>query len=162
MVKKETGYTGVVDVSIVLVSLFENPLRESAIDFLGNILSGKISAAIPTSTFLGAYHIATRYLHCPRDLIAMEIKETLKLNSPAFFEDISAEAVVEAMDVAVAYNIESWDGYLVALARSLNSPVVYSLDEDFKKIPDISLVVPFSDEKVEEYHRWINKLPQKS
>jgi len=46
----------------------------------------------------------------------------------------------------------------VALARSLKSPVIYSLDQDFKKIPDVSLVVPFSEEKVKEYHRWIEKL----
>lgn len=158
MVQEKAGYAGIVDVSIILVSLFENPLRESAIDFLGNVLSGRIPAAIPTSTFLGAYHVATRYLNCPKDLIATEIKETLSLGSPAFVEDISIEAVIEAVDAAMAYNIESWDGYLVALARSLNSPVIYSLDQDFKKIPDISLVVPFSEEKVKEYHRWIEKL----
>ncbi|NOZ58039.1 MAG: PIN domain-containing protein [Euryarchaeota archaeon] len=144
--------------SIVLVSLFENPLRGSAVDFLGDVLSGRVPAAVPTSAFLGAYHIATRYLKCPRDLIAAEVKETLSLASPAFVEDLSIEAVKEAVDAAMAYNIESWDGYLVALARSLNSPVIYSLDRDFKKIPDLSLVVPFSEEEVEEYHGWIERL----
>ena len=158
MVQEKAGYSGVVDVSIIVVSLFENPLRESAIDFLGDVLSGKTPAAIPASTFLGAYHIATRYLNCPRDLIAAEIKETLSLGSPAFVEDISVETVIEAVDAAMAYNVEPWDGYLGALARSLNSPVIYSLDRDFKKIPDVSLVVPFSEEKVREYHRWIEKL----
>ncbi len=71
--QEKVRYSGVVDVNIVLVSLFENPLRESGIDFLEVLLRNK-SAAIPTSTLLGAYHIATRYLSCSRDLIAKEIE----------------------------------------------------------------------------------------
>lgn len=155
---EEARYSGVVDVGIVLVSLFNNPLRNDAVEFIGEVLSRKNLAAIPTSTFLGAYHIATRYLHCPKDLIAREIKETLNLSSPAFVEDASIEIVKEALDIAMAHNIESWDGYLVSMARSFKAPVIYSLDESFRKISDISLVMPFSREKVEEYHNWVRSL----
>jgi predicted nucleic acid-binding protein len=155
---EEDGYSGVVDVGVVMVSLFNNPLRNDAIEFIGEVLSRKNLAAIPTSTFLGAYHIATRYLQCPKDLIAREIKETLSLSSPAFVEDVSIEIVKEAVEVAMAHDIESWDGYLVSIARSFKAPVIYSLDEDFRKISDISLVVPFSKEKVEEYHNWVRSL----
>jgi predicted nucleic acid-binding protein len=155
---KETRYSGVVDVGIVLVSFFDNPLREDALEFMSEVLSRKNLAAIPTSTFLGAYHIATRYLHCPKDLIAREIKETLSLSSPAFVEDISIETVMEAIDVALAHNLESWDGYLVSLARSFKAPIIYSLDENFKKVPDVSLLIPFPKEKIQKYHRWVRKL----
>jgi predicted nucleic acid-binding protein len=155
---EKDGYSGVVDVGIVLVSLFNNPLRNDAIGFIGEVLSRRNLAAIPTSIFLGAYHIATRYLHCPKDLIAREIKETLSIPSPAFVEDVSIETVKEAVDIAMAHDIESWDGYLVSLARDFKAPVIYSLDEGFRKIPDISLVVPFSREKIDEYHKWVRNL----
>lgn len=155
---EEARYSGVVDVSIVLVSLFNNPLRSGAIEFMGEVLSRKNLAAIPTSAFLGAYHIATRYLRCPKDLIAKEIKETLNLASPAFVEDISIDAVQEAVDIAMAHDIESWDGCLVAMARSFKAPVIYSLDEGFRKILDVSLIIPFSMEKVEKYHNWVRTL----
>lgn len=155
---EEAGYTGVVDVGIVLVSLFNNPLRNDAIEFMGEVLARRNLAAIPTSTFLGAYHIATRYLRCPKDIVAREVKDTLSLSSPAFVEDVSLEAVKEAVEVAMAHGVESWDGYLVSLARSFKAPVIYSLDEGFKKISDISLVMPFPGEKLEEYHNWVRRL----
>lgn len=155
---EEAGYSGVVDVGIVLVSLFNNPLRNDAVEFMGNVLSRKNLAAIPISTFLGAYHIATRYLRCSKDLVAKEIKETLSLSSPSIVEDISIETAEEAVDIAMAHNIESWDGYLVSMARSFKAPVIYSLDESFRRIPDISLVIPFPKEKVEEYHDWVHAL----
>lgn len=156
--EKEAGYSGIVDVGIVLVSLFNNPLRDNALNFMEDIFLRKNLAAIPTSTFFGAYHIATKYLRCPKDLIAKEIEETLNLASPAFVEDISIETAREAIDIAVAHGVESWDGYLVSLARSFKAPVIYSLDENFRGIPDISLVIPFSSEKVKEYHRWVRSL----
>jgi hypothetical protein len=141
-----------------LVSLFNNPLRREAVEFIGDVLSRKNLAAIPCSTFLGAYHIATKYLRCPMDLVAKEIKVTLSVSSPAFVEDVSMETVKEAVDVAMAHDVESWDGYLVSLARSFKAPVIYSLDEGLRKIPDISLVMPFSEGKVEEYHSWVRGL----
>jgi predicted nucleic acid-binding protein len=156
--EEEAGYSGVVDVGIVLVSLFDNPLRHHALDFLEEVLSRKNQAAIPNTAFLGAYHIATRYLRCPRDLIAREIKETLALASPAFLEDIPPEAVQEAVDVAMAHGLESWDGYLVSLARRSGTPVIYSLDRGFEKVPDVSLVVPFPRKTVRAYHRWVKGL----
>jgi len=159
--KEKTVYNGVVDVSIILVSLFENPLRNSALDFLEKVLANKISAAIPTSTFLGAYHIAINCLLCPKDLVAKEIKETLKFAFPCLIEDISLEVVNEAIDIAVSYNIESWDGYLVSLARNLRASIIYSLDRDFQKVPDISLVIPFNEEELMEYHKWLKKLKKR-
>jgi len=145
-------------VGVVLVSLFNNPLREDALEFIGDVLSRKNLAAIPTSVFLGAYHIATRYLRCPGDLVAREIGATLGVASPAFVEDVSIEAVVEAVGAAMAHDIESWDGYLVSLARGFRAPVIYSLDESLGRVPDISLVVPFPKEKVEAYHGWVHSL----
>ena len=155
---EEAGYSGVVDVGVVLVSLFDNPLRDDALEFIGDVLSRKVLAAIPTSTFLGAYHVATRYLGCPRDLVVREIESTLGVASPAFVEDISLDVVREAVSAAMGYNIESWDGYLVALARGFKAPVIYSLDEGLGKVSDIRLVVPFVREKVVEYHVWIRGL----
>jgi len=140
------------------VSLFSNPLRDDALEFMEEVLSRKNLAAIPAAAFLGAYHIATRYLGCAKDLVAKEIKETLSVSSSAFVEDIPIEIVNEAVDIAGAYNIESWDGYLVSLARSFRAPVIYSLDESFGKIPDVSLVMPFSREKIRQYHAWVRSL----
>ena len=53
---------GVVDVSIIIVTCFNNPLKEYGITFLYDILTQKRRIAIPISSIIGAYHIATRYL----------------------------------------------------------------------------------------------------
>jgi hypothetical protein len=46
---------GVVDVSIIVVSLFRNPLGEEAVKFLRDVLSRRTKAAIPVTSVLGAF-----------------------------------------------------------------------------------------------------------
>ncbi|GEM_PF-6952604 len=45
---------------------FDNPLKEYSITFLYDVLTQKRRIAIPISSIIGAYHIATRYLKVSR------------------------------------------------------------------------------------------------
>jgi len=46
-------------------------------------------------------------------------------------------------------------GYLISLARSLGSTVVFSLDKELSKVREITVVNPFPDEEVERYHEFL-------
>ena len=39
--------------------------------------------------------------------------------------------------------MESWDGYIIELARSLGNHIVYTLDRELERIKDIVVVNPF-------------------
>ena len=69
---------GVVDVSIIVPTCFENPLKKLATDFLGEVLSLRRKAIIPVTAVLGAYHIATRYLRAPRRVVKKILVEMLE------------------------------------------------------------------------------------
>ena len=63
----------------------------------------------------------------------------------------------DALDYAAVYNIESWDGVLIALSRSLGSTVVYSLDRELEKVKEITVENPFTETQVKEYHDYIRE-----
>ena len=66
---------------------------------------------------------------------------------------------LDALDYASTYNIEPWDGYLVSLAKSLGSTVVFSLDAELAKIREVIVVNPFPPDEVERYHEFMkNKM----
>ena len=130
---------GVVDVGILVPTCFENPLKEHSTTFIADVLTGKKRAAIPVTAIIGAYHVATRYLRAPRMTVKKVLGGILRTGSPAL------------------YLIESWDGYLASLARSLRSTVVFSLDEELHKVKEITLVNPFPREDVERYHDFLEK-----
>jgi len=148
---------GVVDVGVIVPLCFDNPLREDALDFVSDILSQKRRAVIPITSVVGAYHIATRYLKVPKVTVKKILEGLLRTRSPALYPQVTVELALDALDYATVYTIESWDGYLISLARSLNALFVFSLDEELNKIREVTVVNPFPKEKVNAYHRFIRR-----
>ncbi len=149
---------GVVDVSIVVPACFENPLKEEAIDFLSAVLVQEVPAKIPVTAILGAYHIATRYIRAPREAVKNVLSSLLRTRSPAFFPDVSPYLAIEALRYAADFHIESWDGYLVALALFLGTNTIYSLDKELSRVSHVRVVIPFPEDKIREYHEYISAL----
>ncbi len=115
---------GVVDVGIILHSVFNNPLKEMSISFLESVLSGDRRAALPVSSIIGAYHIATRYLKMPRVPTRKILGNMLLSGSDSLYQDIAVDIANDGLDYASTYSVESWDGFLIALSRSLGSNIV--------------------------------------
>ncbi len=108
---------GIVDVGLVVLSHFSNPAKTEALNFLTKVFMQEIKAVIPTTTFLGAYHVMTSYLRLPRPEIAKILSKTLSLDSEAFYENVRKEDVREGLNYSLAYSIESWDSFLLAWAK---------------------------------------------
>src|SRR5208283_2160471 len=155
---------GVVDVGIVVPSCFENPLKEESVNFLQDVLLGRKKAILPVSAVIGTYHIVTSYLGVSRVSAKSVLSELLKTRSEALYPEIGTDLASAALDYAAMYGIESWDGYLVALARKFGAKVVFSMDEELgeslkrKREAGFPVVVnPFATRKVGEYHKFLEK-----
>ena len=155
--EESLGYVeGTVDVSIIVPVCFDNPLKKYAVKFLAEALSRKRRVIIPVSAVIGAYHIAAKYLKVPKLIVKKVLEGLLRTKSPALYPRISPELAIDSLDYASAYDIESWDGYLIALSRSLGAKIVYSMDKELAKVREIVVVNPFPKDKLVEYHKWIN------
>ena len=148
---------GVVDVGIIVPTCFENPLKEHSTAFLADVLNQRKKAAIPVTAIIGAYHVVTRYLRVPRMTVKKILGGILRTGSPALYGHVSPQTAQDALDYASTYLVESWDGYLISLARSLRSTVVFSLDEELRRVREITLVNPFPREDVERYHDFLEE-----
>lgn len=156
------GYEAIVDVGIIVVAHFKNPLEEEALKLLKKILLFKIRALIPLSSFLGASLIMTKYLKLPLKDVNDKLRETLKINSPAFYEDLKKYDVIKALENSTYYRIESWDAYLLSLAEKFNINIILSIDKKLKEKTKEKFIVvnPFRD-KIKEYHDFINRIRKK-
>jgi len=148
---------GVLDVSILVPACFENPLKEDSINFISRVLLREKPAALPISAILGAYHITTRYLRVSKVAVKNVLEGILRTESPSLYPSITPKTALDALDYALAYNVESWDGYLISLTRNLGSTIIYSLDEELSKVREITVVNPFPSETVKQYHRFLEE-----
>lgn len=147
---------GVVDTGIVAIAHFKNPARETAFDFLSSILRWERRCVTPTSAFIGAYHVMTEYIGVDKVSAYRALSKTLETRSPALHEDIPLDMAIDALSYANGYDIESWDGYIVALARSYGAPVIYTLDQEMaRKVKGIAVVNPIPQEIFRQYNKWL-------
>ena len=143
---------------IVVPACFDNPLKEQGTAFIADVLTQRKRAAIPITVIIGAFHIATRYLRVPRMTVKRVLGGILGTGSPALYPHVSPQVARDALDYASTYDIESWDGYLISLARSLGSTVVFSLDEELRKVREVTVVNPFPRKDVERYHEFLRRV----
>jgi len=149
---------GVVDVSILVPVCFENPLKNLAANFVAEVLAARSRAIVPVTSIMGAYHIATRYLGIPKLAVKKVLEGILRTRSSALCSKVAPELAEDALNYAVAYGVESWDGYLIALTRSLGAKTIYSLDEELSKVKEVSVNCPFPREKLDEYHEHVEDI----
>lgn len=121
------------------------------------LLQGK-RVAIPVAAVLGAFHIATRYLRLPMVEVKRILVKMLETRSRAFYPHVGVEEAIDAIDYAAYYGIESWDGYLVKLAKAIGNRIIYTLDRELEKVKGIVVVNPFPQDLVKQYHEYIRDL----
>ena len=62
---------------------------------------------------------------------------------------------MDSLTNALGYNIESWDGYIVTLAKKFKA-TIYTVDlKLMRKVKDISAVNPIPEDIFKEYNRWL-------
>lgn len=155
---QKTGIDGIVDVGLIVISHCKNPAQKVALDFLKEILTRRKQCLIPVSCFLGAYFILTDYLHIDEDEASKLLRRTLETQSQAFYEDIDTSMGINSLRNASKYLIESWDGYLVAIAKAHSTSKIYSLDKKLeRKIDDINVINPLSKKITRKYHKWVSE-----
>ncbi|MEM3078497.1 MAG: PIN domain-containing protein [Nitrososphaerales archaeon] len=149
---------GVMDTGLIVVAHFKNPAREGAFNFLKDALAWRKRILIPVSAILGAYHIMTEYLGINETLACKALTKTLETKSLAFYKDISVDSALDALTYALAYKIESWDGYIIHLAKVHGAPIVYSFDRELaRRVKEVTVLNPIPANVFEKYNKWMEE-----
>lgn len=149
---------GVLDVGILAIAHFKNPARKEAFNFLSEVLRGERKCIIPLTTFFGAYHILTEYLGVDETECERSLRKTVWTKSSSFYEDVTPDQVLDALSFASGYNIESWDGYLVSLAKEFGAPIIYTTDRELsERVSGIEGTNPIPQDVFSEYKRWLEE-----
>ena len=149
---------GVMDTGPVAIAHFENPARRAASHFLGRVLRWQVRCLIPTSAFLGAYHVLTEYLGVDRVAAYKALAKTLDTRSPAIYQDITIDLALDALTYASGYQVESWDGYIISLAKTFGASIIYTVDRELaKKVKEVEAINPIPPDLFAEYNHWLRR-----
>ena len=94
----------------------------------------------------------------PRRGVKKILEGMLGTGSPILYPHVDIDLIVEGLDVAVAYNVESWDGYLISLAKAVGTSIIFTLDMGLRRVGEIIPVAPFPENVIREYHEFVRQL----
>ena len=146
---------GIIDVGPIVIAHCDNPCKNGMLEFLAEVLSWQRHLILPVSCFIGAYHVMTQYLRITKQDAMTALEKTLRLNSPAFYEEITRSSAIQAIKLAGLYRIQSWDGYLLNLAQRFGTRTIFTLDLDLERAEGFSPVLPLPEKEIEKYHVWV-------
>ncbi|MEM3434539.1 MAG: hypothetical protein QXP27_10275 [Candidatus Methanomethyliaceae archaeon] len=141
---------------MIVVVCFENPLKEHGISFMSDVLTQEARDYSDIVRNWGISH-RDQASWCAKARRKKVLDGLLSTRSPAFYPQITPDLTSNALEYATYYDVESWDGCLISLAKSLGTSTIFSLDKQLSKVKGISVVNPFSEEAVEEYHEFLMK-----
>ncbi len=146
---------GIIDTGIIVIAHFENPIQSKILNLLQDIFQGKKRLLIPLTTFVGAYHILTSYLRVSHFDAKTALTETLKIDSNYYFPLVDQKTIIEGIDIATINKIESWDGYLLSLARLFQTSNIYSIDKKLRKKTTFNIIFPVEEADLVKYHNFL-------
>ena len=95
----------------------------------------------------------TEYIGVERVAAQRALIKTLELRSPALREDIPTDLTIDAVTYASGYHVESWDGYIIALSRLLNAPIIYSIDKELmRRVKEVKVINPLPEGEFKKYN----------
>jgi predicted nucleic acid-binding protein len=63
------------------------------------------------------------------------------------------------LEYALAYKIESWDGYIVSLAKNHGAVIIYSIDGELaKRVKDVEVINPIPGDVMRKYHDFVAEI----
>ncbi len=64
----------------------------------------------------------------------------------------------DALTYALAYRIESWDGYIIHVAKAHGTRLIYSVDRELaKKAKEMTVLNPFPEDLMKEYDTYLQR-----
>ena len=151
-----------IDVGILVLGLEKNnPLRQKYLEIIEKCVKGKIEAYIPYTVILGTYHVlTTRFKVDSSDALDI-LKTFMGSRKIKWISDMDHVVVLRSLETASKLRVESWDGYILALAKRYGIQIIYSIDTDLAKEEGIEVHgLPTAGEKsiLDKYLRNLKKL----
>lgn len=146
------------DVSVIALAHAGTPVSDPALRYVREALAGEISAVVPHAALIGAQHIL-RHVYRNSWSEAARLIGDFRDGKRVYWYDGIPEPVLRAgLTVSGEENIDGWDGYYAAVARSEGVKTILTLDDDFSRVDDVTCEVILTDQQAQQLNTYIQTL----
>lgn len=143
------------DVGVTALAHSDAPVREAALSYVRDAITGDIDAVVPYSSVLGAHHVLTGYYELSTVEASRRLGNFIGAERVHWYSSVDESAVRQGLMLAHANNIGAWDGYYATVARSEGIETVLTVDDDFNRVTGLTAEVILTDEEFAELNEYL-------
>ncbi|WP_136601202.1 type II toxin-antitoxin system VapC family toxin [Salinigranum halophilum] len=143
------------DVGVIALAHTDAPVRDAALSYVRDAITGDIDAVVPYSAVFGAHTVLTTYYGRSNADASRLLQNFMDAKRIHWYGELSETVVRGGLSRAGDANGGGWDGYYaqVAIAEGVNT--VLTIDDDFERFDAFETEVILSPEEFSELNRYL-------
>ena len=143
------------DVGVIALAHTDVPVRDAALSYVRDAITGDIDAVVPYSAVFGAHTVLATYYGRSNADASRLLQNFMDAKRIHWYGELSETVVRGGLSRAGDGNVGGWDGYYaqVAIAEGVNT--VLTIDDDFERFDAFETEVILSPEEFSELNRYL-------
>lgn len=146
------------DVSLVALAHAGTPVSDPALDYVRRAVAGDVDAVVPHPVLVGAHHTLRnvyRFSNVEASRLLAGFRDASRIH---WHEPFPEDLLRDGFGLAGAENVDGWDGYYGAVARSEGVETILTLDDDFERVDGVACEVILDADQFETLNEYVERL----
>jgi predicted nucleic acid-binding protein len=143
------------DVGVIALAHTDAPVRDAALSYVRDAITGDIDAVVPYSAVFGAHTVLTTYYGRSNADASRLLQNFMDAKRIHWYGEMSETVVRGGLSRAGDANVGGWDGYYAQVAIDEGVNTVLTIDDDFERFDAFETEVILSPEEFSELNRHL-------
>lgn len=143
------------DVGVVALAHTDAPVRDVALSYVRDAITGEIDAVVPYPVVLGAHTVLTTYYGRSNADASQLLSNFMDAKRIHWYDEMTSEVVRGALSQARETNVGSWDGYYAQVALEEGVNTVLTIDDDFERFDAFETEIILSASEFRELNQYL-------
>ena len=143
------------DVGVIALAHTAAPVRDAALSYVRDAVTGEINAVVPYPALFGAHTVLTTYYGRSNADASRLLQNFMDAKRIHWYDGMSEDAVRGGLSQARDTNVGGWDGYYAQVAIDEGVNTVLTIDDDFERFDAFDTEVILSPGEFDELNRFL-------
>jgi len=143
------------DVGVIALAHTTAPVRDVALSYVREAISGEIDAVVPYPALFGAHTVLTTYYGYSNADASRLLRNFLDARRIHWYDRMPEAVVRGGFSQASELNVDGWDGYYAQVAIDEGVNTVLTIDDDFERFDAFDTEVILSPAEFAELNRFL-------
>jgi predicted nucleic acid-binding protein len=151
----EAGGSYLFDVGVIALAHSRAPVRDTALSYVQDAVTGEINAVVPYPAVIGAHNILTTYYGQSNAGAAQVLQNFMEAKRIHWSSKMSENILRGGFSQASKANVGGWDGYYAQVAVDEEVNTVLTIDDDFERFDGFATEIILSPDEFRELNQFL-------